>query len=230
MKYRRKTLMVKWKMGLKMSRGIFVTENSINAAMLIICIIYSSLDFLTDFSWGSMQKCMSQISPLCSEQHTVYTGCILNVPSYCDIQEIGEFGHSRSWSNKLIAGMKRYNSNRKSKKKKKNQLKELNDAFTCDRRGPDSTEISFVQKAFALTQQTAEKAGEQVIESRNFTSGVTGPFKRDSLCNMWVHLTVWGNDLNFSFLHLEGIAWNSWLAGSAYFQTSPHNHTNKPWQ
>lgn len=40
-------------MCLKMNRGIFVTENSINVAMLSTYIIYSSLDFLNDLSWGS---------------------------------------------------------------------------------------------------------------------------------------------------------------------------------
>lgn len=97
-------------MSLKMNRGIFVTENSINVAMLSIYIIYSSLYLLTDFSWGSSAEVHEPNFPsVLWKAHS----------AHYDVQGNGEFGHSPSWSNKLIIGAKQYNSNRKSKKKKK---------------------------------------------------------------------------------------------------------------
>lgn len=71
--------------------------------------------------------------------------------------------------------------------------------FTCDSKGLHSTEIS---SPLFLWQQTAEKAGK-VTENRHFISGITGPFKSGSVCNVEGCFIVWGYDLNFSFFTLR---------------------------
>jgi len=55
-------------------------------------------------------------------------------------------------------------------------MKQIKQCTYCDSRGLDSTEIS---SPLFLSKQTAEKAGKQVTETRNFISGITGPFRSD---------------------------------------------------